>query len=64
MSVGLAKILLKTAYKMDILRQTACIVVNPVMVDNFAFLFKLHDGESVLRLNDGSLLSLFQMVGT
>ena len=23
----------------------------------------MHDGESVLRLNDGSLLSLFQIVG-
>ena len=24
---------------MDILRQTACMVVNPIMVDNFASLF-------------------------
>ena len=28
---------------MDILQQTACIVVNPIMVDNFASLFNLHN---------------------
>ena len=29
----------KIYYNMDILRQTACIVVNPISVDNFASLF-------------------------
>ena len=36
---------------------------NWAQVDNFAFLL-LRDGESVLRLDDGSLRNLFQMVGT
>ena len=30
---------IKICYNMDILRQTACMIANPVMVDNFAFLF-------------------------
>ena len=46
----------KTGYKMNILPQTACIVVIPIMFDRFASL----DGGSVLRLIDGSLLNLFQ----
>ena len=29
----------KIVYKMDILRQNACVFVNPIMVDNFASLF-------------------------
>ena len=28
-------------FNMDILRQTVCRVVNSVMVDNFAFLFRI-----------------------
>ena len=51
----------KTGYDIDILRQTACMVVNPVMVDSFSFLFICT--WSVLRLNDCSLLNLFQLVG-
>ena len=43
--------------KMNSLRQTACMVADPVIVDNCFPLW------SVLRLNDGSLLNLFQMVG-
>ena len=49
---------------MVILRQTACMVVNPIIVDNFASLYICTTvGRSVLKLNDGSLLNLFQMVG-
>ena len=29
----------KIGYKMDVLRQTACLVVNPIKVNNFAKLF-------------------------
>ena len=50
-------------YNIAILRQTASMVINPIMVHNFAPLFLLHDGGSVLRLSDGSLLSVFQVVG-
>ena len=30
----------KTGYNIDVLRQTACLAVNPVKVNNFAYLFK------------------------
>ena len=34
------------------MRQTACLVVNPIAVNNFAALFNhVHDGGSGLRLN-------------
>ena len=29
----------KIGYNIDVLRQTACLVVNPVKVNNFAYLF-------------------------
>ena len=29
----------KISYNINVLRQTACLVVNPITVDNFAFLF-------------------------
>ena len=29
----------KEGYSIDILRQTACMVVNPILLDSFAFLF-------------------------
>ena len=29
----------KTGYNIDVLRQTACLVVNPIKVNNFAYLF-------------------------
>ena len=51
----------KIGYNMNILRQTACMVVNPIMLDNFASLFNCTTvGKSS---DDGSLLNLFQLVG-
>ena len=29
----------KIGYNLDVLRQTACLVVNPIKDDNFAYLF-------------------------
>ena len=29
----------KIGYNINVLKQTACLVVNPIMVDNFAFIF-------------------------
>ena len=29
----------KTGYNIDVLRQTTCLVVNPIKVDSFAYLF-------------------------
>ena len=30
---------LKNGYNINVLQQTACLVVNPIMLGNFAFLF-------------------------
>ena len=30
----------KIGYDIDVLRQTACLVVNPIKVNNFAYLFE------------------------
>ena len=42
----------KIGYNINVLRQTACLSVNPITVSNFAFL--LHAGGSDLKFNDGS----------
>ena len=46
----------KIDYNMDILRQTICMVVNPIMVDNFAYLFKCTAVSRSFRIR-------FQMIG-
>ena len=38
---------------MDIKRHSACLVVNPSMVDGYGFFFNCINGRSGLRLNDG-----------
>ena len=43
----------KFGYNIDVLRQTACLVVNPIKVNSFAYL-----GRSGLRLNGGTILNL------
>ena len=43
----------KIGYNIDVLRQTACLVVNLIKVNSFAYL-----GRSGLRLNDGTILNL------
>ena len=35
------------------MRQSACLVFNPIMVDNYAAFFNLHAGGSGVRLYDG-----------
>ena len=49
----------RIGYSLDIMRQTACLVINPVIVDGYALLFNFHDGGSGLRLNDGLFIKLF-----
>ena len=39
----------KIGYNIDVLRQTACLVVNPIKVNNFAYLF---DCTTVCRVSD------------
>ena len=43
----------RAGYTLDIMRQTACLVFNRVMVEGYAALFTLHGGGSGLRLNAG-----------
>ena len=38
-SVSKYNVELKTLYNIDVLRPTACLVVNPIKVSNFAYLF-------------------------
>ena len=39
----------KVGYNKDVLRKTACLVVNPIKVNNFAYLFNC---ETVARASD------------
>ena len=40
---------IKVGYTIDVLRQTACLVVNPIKINNFAYLF---DCRTVGRASD------------
>ena len=42
----------RAGYTLDIMRQTACLIFNPIRVECYAAL-QLHRGGSGLRLNDG-----------
>ena len=46
----------KIGYNIDVLRQTACLVVNPIKVNSFAYLFNC--GRPGFRLNDDTILNL------
>ena len=50
------------AYNINVLQQTACLVVNPIMVGNFDFLFELQAGGSDFRLYDGSDLNTYLLI--
>ena len=50
-----------TGYNINIMRQTACSVVNPIMVNNFASLFNCTPTHN--RLNVGPDIQLFILVG-
>ena len=43
----------KIGYNINVLQQVACLVVNPITVGNFVFLFLLHTEGSDFRLYDG-----------
>ena len=54
----------RIVYDLNVMRQSACLVINPITVDSFAALFlKLHAGGSGFRLNDGPDLKLLILVG-
>ena len=50
-------------YNLNVMRQSACLVFNPITVDNYAAFFNLHAGGSGVRLYDGPDLKLFILVG-
>ena len=50
----------RIGYNINIMRQSACLVVNPITVNNFASLFNCTPG---VRLNDGPDIKLFISVG-
>ena len=52
----------KIGYNINVLQQTACLVVNPITVGNFAFLFLLHAVGSDFRLYDGSDLKTYLLM--
>ena len=49
---------IRIGYNLDIMRLSACLVLNPIMVYSYGFLFNLHYGGSGLRLYDGSDVKL------
>ena len=56
----------RIGYNINVMRQSACLVINPITVDNFASLFNCTRW-SCIRLNDGpniKLVDLFKLVGT
>ena len=54
----------RIGYDLNVMRQTACLVINPITVDNFAALLNsVHVGGSGVRLYDGHDLKLFILVG-
>ena len=50
----------KIGYNINVLQQTACLVVNPITVGNFAFLFNC---TPVGRTSDSLTVSIDEMVG-
>ena len=46
----------KIGYNINVMRQTACLVFNPIKVNSFAYHFIC--GRSDFRLNDGTILNL------
>ena len=53
----------RIGYNINIMRQSACLVFNPITVNNFGFLFNLYSGGSGVRHNDGPDIKLFILVG-
>ena len=54
----------RIAYNLNVMRQSACLVFNPILVDNYAASFDCTDvGGSGIRLYDGRDLKLFILVG-
>ena len=48
----------RMGYNLNVMRQFACLVINPIMVNSFNCSLELHAGGSGVRLNDGPDLEL------
>ena len=53
----------RIGYYLNVKRQSACLVINPITVDGYAANLKLQVGGSGVRLHDGPDLKLFILVG-
>ena len=53
----------RIGYDSNVMRQSACLVITPITVDNFASHFNYTHGGSGVRLYDGPNLKLFTFVG-
>ena len=53
------KCYIKVGYNLDVMRQPACLVLNPIMVYSYSFLLNwITVGQAGLRLYDGSDVKL------
>ena len=52
----------RIGYNLNVMRLSACLVINQITVDGFAAL-SFHAGGSGVRLHDGPDLKLFILVG-
>ena len=53
----------RIGYNLNVMRQSACLVFNPITVDNYAAFLFLHAGGSGVRLYDDPNIKLFILVG-
>ena len=52
----------RIGYNLNVMRQSACLVINPITVGGCASLFNCTPGGSGVRLHDGPDLKLFILV--
>ena len=51
----------RVGYNINVMRQSACILINPITVYSFASRFNLHAGWSCIRLNDRPNIKLVDL---
>ena len=53
----------RIGYNLNVMRQSTCLVINPITIDNFCCTLLLHAGGSGVTLYGGPSLKLFILVG-
>ena len=53
----------RIGYNLNVMRQSVCLVINPITVDGYATLFNCTAGRSGVKLHDGPDIKLFILVG-